>query len=160
MNISRGKHKIIAIVVGAAVCAAGFSMSACASAGSWSKATDHVRKGRIIEGAEAFEAIGAKSSALTASEAWYRAGTLWLDQGNPDRSYDRALECFRKSAALEGFPETVRAANTWIAVLTRLNAEQRKALSAERRAARESERLREVIRDAEKTGDALRRNAP
>lgn len=140
--------------------AAALAASACSSVGAWSKATDQVRSGHIQEAAESFEAIGKSSASLTASEAWYRAGTLWLDEGNAERSYDRALECFRKSAALEGQPETVRASKTWIAVLTHLNDEQRRALTAQRRAVRETERLRGVMRDAEKSADVMRSGGP
>lgn len=139
----------------ALVIACGVFLSACATPGQWGKATEQIKNGQISQAAVSFEEIGKSAPALTAAEAWYRAGTLWLDPDNSDRSYNRALSCFRKAAAQDGLPETVHAANTWIAVLTRLNAEQRNALSAERRADRETERLRGVVHDAERTSDAL-----
>jgi len=98
------------------------------------EARRYERAGDLARGARGFEEIARDlGEGRAASEAWYRAGRLWLDPANERRSYARAMVCFKKVDQEAVSEETARDVRLWISALSRLVSAQ-EALAATRQA--------------------------
>ena len=116
-------------------------LSGCAGGRKATKTDELIHRGRFDRAAVLQEKIARKSRGPAASEAWYQAGKLWLEPGNTQRSFQRALTCFGRVNRSKASPETARDTRLWVSVLSQLMS-ARESAAALKDAAEGSERLR------------------
>lgn len=103
-------------------------LTACATGRLSSKANKLEREGQFAQAALLHEEAAGKSSGMAASRSWYRAGNLWIEPSNPQRSFKRALTCFYRVDRAKADRETANDTRLWISIITQL-------ISAKERAA-------------------------
>lgn len=108
----------------------------CATSSMSSKADKLERQGQLAQAAQLQEQIAAEQkNAKTAAKAWYRAGKLWMDPDNPQKSLKRALTCFNRVDRAKADKAVANDTQLWISVLAQLASAKQKASTLKETAA-------------------------
>lgn len=107
----------------------------CATSSLSSKADKLERQGQLVQAAGLHEQIASEHTGKLAAKSWYRAGQLWMDPDNPQKSFKRALICFNKVDRSKADKQVATNTRLWISALTQLAFAKQKASSLKETAA-------------------------